>query len=210
MQVDLREATFDAWLAFIFDHAPLPEDADDGEAKEWYWALDDEEIVVDPRRQITYLRQLFEQPAVLLERFSPAQIDQGFWCMFGGWGENLFNETFWNSAIPWLDRAAAIRAIERLYDALFGLHDVGSAGFMLWDMLAYDYYCGIRHPTENPEDTRVQQVMFETLQRMLTSPSERTQMAALHGLHHLMRPESLAAVGQFLAERRPSPEVATY
>jgi hypothetical protein len=210
MEIDLRCSSFDDWLSFVFDHEVVPEGAEGEARKEWYWAVDDDEIAIDPARQIAFLRQMFEHPAILLPRFTPRQINQGFWCMFGGWGDQLFRGQLWNHKVPWEERAAAISAIESLYQGLFGVEEVGTSGFMLWDLLAYDYYCGQRHPENDLEDRRVQQLMFETLERMLLASSEETQRAALHGLHHLMHPDCMSAVRRFLAERHPSVRVVEY
>ncbi len=210
MPIDLRRASFDDWLRFVFDHEPVPENATGDARKEWYWSLDSMDgVVVDPSRQISYLRRLFERPTVLAN-FSPAQIDQGFWCMFGGWGDDTFRKQLWNRRVLWDERAAAIRAIEVLYRDLFALEEIGTSGFMLWDLLAYDYYSGRRSPETGFEDARVQQVMFETLDRMLLADSESTQLAALHGLHHLRHPECMETVRRFLAVPDRNQKVIEY
>lgn len=132
--------------------------------------------------------------------------------MFCAWGEHLFRSQLWNAGVPWDLRASAIRAIENLYRELFAVvEEVGtSSGFMLWDWLAYDYYSGWRSPETGLEDARVQQVMFETLDRILLADSESTQLAALHGLHHLRHPECMATVRRFLAGPDRSPKVIEY
>jgi hypothetical protein len=49
------------------------------------------------------------------------------------------------------------------------------------------------------EDLRLQEVMFQTLSRVLTLPQEHCQRAALHDLGHLHHPETPRLIGEFIS-----------
>lgn len=182
--VDLRRAGFEAWLDAVFDHPPRSDPRDINTA--WYWMVL-VDFRVDPARQVRYLTKLFERPQVLVTRYTAAQIEEGFWFMFGAAGTEWFLDPLWDAEVPWVAREACIRAVPRLYDGLFP-PDGGGDGvaWMLWDLLAFGYDCGNHDPARNEEDRRVQDAMFEALREMLTrSKSPAAQEAALHGLFHL-------------------------
>jgi hypothetical protein len=79
-QVDLRQVVYHDWLAFVFDHPVAPE----GES-EWYFQTR-LEVEADPLRQVAYLARLFREPEGVAGRFTPGQIEQGFWFLFGDGG----------------------------------------------------------------------------------------------------------------------------
>jgi hypothetical protein len=162
---DLRKASYEEWLDVAFDHQPRADPANVDTA--WYWVRD-VELVVDSARQVRYLTQLFEQPEVLVRRYSAAQIEEGFWFMLGAAGQGWFRDTLWDSEVPWEAREACIKAIPRLYDRLFAPDDEAEGmAWMLWDLLAFDYGCGNRGPAKSDEDRRVQDTMLEAMREML-------------------------------------------
>jgi hypothetical protein len=69
---------------------------------------------------------------------------------------------------------------------------------MWWDALAYDWHCGNRARSNGGEDLAMQDVMFDTLVRILSLPQRSCQEAALHGLGHLHHPDTENAVQRFL------------
>jgi hypothetical protein len=198
MVIDLRTASFDEWIGFIFNHPPAMESNGDTE-QEWYW--DPElEVLVDPTRQIVFITDICTSASRLLNRFSAPEIDQGLWYMFSAGGEDEFWRHLWNPGVAWELRERCIAAIPCLWPELFERADVGSMAFMLWDSIAYDYYCGNRHPGDDSEDHRVQDAMFRALLRQLSSSVPATQQSALHGLGHLRHPDTQSQVLQFLTQ----------
>lgn len=197
---DLRRAGFEDWLDAVFDHPPRADPSDIDSA--WYWRAV-VELTVDPARQIRYLTKLFEHPEVLAQRYSAAQIEEGFWFMFGAAGTEWFLRPLWDPEVPWVAREACIRAVPRLYDGHFP-PDGGSEGmsWMLWDLLAFGYDCGNHDPARNEEDRRVQESMFEALREMLVrSKSPAAQEAALHGLFHLKHAGGPDLIRSYLRSR---------
>jgi len=199
--VDLRNVSYGEWLAFVFDHEPLPDGADIGRA--WYNA-NVLEIEAGPARQVSYLTRVFESPEVLAGRYTTNQIEQGFWFMLGATsGQEAFRDALWDAAVPWAEREACIRAVPTLYERLFP-RDEDNEGipFMLWDLLADDYGHKLRNPAADEEDRRVQGAMLEAMRQMLlSSDSPIAQRAGLHGLFHLAHPMGHALIRTYLESR---------
>jgi hypothetical protein len=82
---DLRGCSFEEWVAFAFDR-PVPAGK---EPNWWHLHEDDEEmfLIVEPTLQIQHGRRLFADPLFLLDRFTAAQLEQGFW--FVSWCGNI-------------------------------------------------------------------------------------------------------------------------
>jgi hypothetical protein len=192
LRVDLRGVGYDDWLAFVFDHPVAPA----GE-KEWYFQAD-LEVEADAGRQVAYLGRLFLEPEVVAGRYTPDQIEQGFWFLFGGGCGEWFRGLLWGPSLPWETRRGCIEALPQLYDRLFERCALDTIPFMLPDLLAYEYGFGIRHPDMDKEDRRVQQALFAAFRRMLDSCHPGTQEAALHGLHHLAHPAGKEAIRAWL------------
>ena len=200
MHLDLRQATYDQFVAFVFDHYPEDE-VDD----KWYWKTD-AEITTDPRRAVEYLTKALSSGRDLLEQFTHRQIAEGFHYLLGAGAGPEVLEQLWNADVPWPDRRRCIMAIPKLYtDVLEQEADgVGGCAYMLWDLVAYGYQCGNRDATTNPEDARVQDAMLEALRPMLNSRHPETQAGALHGLGHLCHRDTARTIREFLASDKPS------
>jgi hypothetical protein len=204
MQVDLRGVSYEDWLAFIFDR-PV---AQEGE-KEWYFQAD-LELETDPARQVAFLARLFRAPEALAERFSPGQIEQGFWFLFGT-GEEWFSVPLWGASVPWEERRECLRALPELYVRLFERCPLDTAPYMLPDLLACGYGFGRRRPGADEEDRRVQEALFIAFREMLASGHPETQRAALHGLHHLAHPGGPGVIEAYLkSEPGPGAELRKY
>jgi len=207
MGPDLREATYDQFLEFVFDHYPEDE-VDD----KWYWQLE-EEVQIAPRRAIEFMTRMCVESVRLPEIYTPTQIAEGIEYVFGAGGTDPFRDQLWNPEVPWPERRRCILAIPRLYENVLerDLDGLGSCAFMLWDSIAYDYYCDNKDPAKDPEDARVQDAMLEALKTMLRSDHPETQRGALHGLGHLCHRDSNGVIRAFLSSRRAlEPAVRTY
>src|SRR5258706_11113362 len=136
---DLRACSFDAWLAFAFDH-PAPV----GKEPNWWHVSEPDEdlyLVVDPVLQLQHGCTLFLNPLVLRDRFTDAQIEQGFW--FLAWSGiilcgNFFADHLWDETVPIEIRREAIEAMFDLYAKLFGPYPTENATYMWWDLLVDD------------------------------------------------------------------------
>lgn len=204
---DLRNASYEEIVAFVFDHWP-EEEVDD----KWYWNLQ-EDVQIEPRQAIAFLTQLCNRSGELFDQFTPEQIAEGIHYVFGAGGGYEFYRHVWNPSIPWPERRACIHAIPRLYSDVFerDFEELQSCAFMLWDSIAYDYYCGNRHPTTDAEDARVQDAMFEALVSMLKSDHPETLRGAIHGLGHLEHRDGNRTLRDLLSSSRRIPsDVRTY
>lgn len=195
MDVGLRGRDLESVTDFIFDH-PVPEDPD---AKGWYWNVD---LTFDPREQVAHLTAIFRNASDLRSRYSPEQLEQGFWYLISG-ADGGICDLIWNPAVHWAARAELIDATVALYRDLFAVDPLDSSSHMFWDGIAYDYFCGICDPEKNAEDRRVQDAMFAALLQILSLDSLPCQRAALHGLGHLRHPQTEKAVQDFL-DRNPN------
>jgi len=207
MNTDLRNASYDEIVAFVFDHWP-----EDDVDQKWYWRLQDE-VQIEPRQAIAFLTQLCNRAGELVERFTPAQIAEGLNYVFGAGGQFEFYGQLWNPSVSWPDRRVCIQAIPRLYTDVFehDLDGIQSCAFMLWDSIAYGYCCGNHDPATDAEDARVQDAMFEALVSMLKSNHPETLRGAIHGLGHLEHRDGNRAIRELLSSSRSLPaHVRTY
>ena len=81
-----------------------------------------------------------------------------------------------------------------LFKRLFMRDPLDTSIYMWWDSQAYDYFMGHRARSNEGEESRIQDVMFEVLEEILKLPAEHCQTAALHGLGHLMHPDRIPIV----------------
>jgi hypothetical protein len=194
-QFDVSEYSFDEFVSFIFEHEPS---ADRDKQPPWYFSL---EVIYDPQKVCAYYVQLFRQPSFLVERFSKAQLQEGFWAIHGGALGCAVSPVIWDTDAPFAAREECVRSMIDLFKLLFTAEPLESSSNMWWDSLCYDWKCGIRDRERGGEDLRMQNVMFETLSVILQTDSEPCQIAALHGLGHLHHPGTAALVHTFIAER---------
>jgi hypothetical protein len=193
-QFDVSEYSFDQFVSFIFAHEPS---ADVRKQEPWYFSL---EVMYEPQKVCAYDAQLFRQPSLLLERFSKAQLEEGFWAIHGGALDCAVSRAICNTDVPFAAREECVRSIIDLFGLFFATEPLESSSNMWWDSLCYDWNCGIRDRERGGEDLRMQNVMFETLAVILRLDSEPCQIAALNGLGHLHHPATAALVHTFIAE----------
>jgi hypothetical protein len=207
---DLRAATDEEISSVVFDHPVVP-----GETTAWWWAIDDATVVIEPRRALAYMADLFNAPDGLMDRYSAEQIDQGFWFMFSAAAEDVFGLQLWSPREPWEDRERCIRALPRLFQALFEpmlflLEDYyASAMFMLPDFIAY--MSDTRVTRHGDDARRVCQALLDAFGEMLRSGHDATRTAALHGLGHLAHPDRADVIRDFVqANPGLDPELREY
>ncbi len=182
--------TYEAWLAFVFDH-PVSDPS-------WWWDDHDEleavsaESTRDPARLLAFLTRLFREPGGLIERYSREQIDQGFMFLISSACSNQMYPLVRNE-LPWPDRLACIEAIVPLFEKLMGpvygddtAHLQTEAEkekptfscYMWWDVIAI---C----PHRDDEGDRLElEACLRVMERVLALPWDSCRESALHGLGH--------------------------
>jgi hypothetical protein len=145
-----------------------------------------------------YIR-LFEEPSFLFEKFNPEKLEQGFWAAQSCNLACSVSELVWESEAKLELRKQCIRAMYSLFEKFFSKDSLETSCYMWWDSLAYGYCCGNYFRERSDEERRMQDVMFETLCKILSLKSEGCQFAALHGLGHLRHPDTEAAISSYLS-----------
>jgi hypothetical protein len=206
---DITDATFDEFVEFMFDRevVPFPEDVNAGPGP-WYWHAD---IDFDARKVAQFYVALFSMPEPLVARYTPAQLEQAFWAIPSCNIECSVRRIIWDERVSFELRESCVRSMYELYARLFSTNPLETSSNMWWDALAYDWHCGIRLRSSGGEDSAMQDIMFDTLLKILELPQKSCQEAALHGLGHLHHPDTETAVRRFLARNADvDPELKEY
>jgi catechol 2,3-dioxygenase-like lactoylglutathione lyase family enzyme len=209
-ELSLSSKTFEEYVRFFFDRAVVPDD----EHFNWYLTdLDgakyDEIDRSEPAVLVGYMTRLFSDFAAIVAGYSPAQVDQGVW---GIWGEAVRSyELVFDTSVPLSQRLACIRSMYVVYKDCVPTFPAapGLSGFnMWWDLLLHGFWTAPRefvHGTYRgdfsklDEESRIMlDEMFETLKLILTLPNHECQHAALHGLGHLHHPQVPQLVQQVI------------
>jgi hypothetical protein len=196
--IELSNCSYDRWLEFVFEHpvqAMTQGDVELGMLPE-PWHFDPEwEYSLDSATAISHMQRLFEDASALPERFSVAQIDQGFWFIPG---PNGFTGALLDRSVAITKRDACIRAIPELYFKLFSRQQIGTSPIMWWDsFITYSAFEELDLATE-PILTSVIAVVRELQQQ----PSEIARAAAGIGIKRLLKLSQTAppAVGRAIQE----------
>ena len=199
IHLDLREATLEELIPFVFDH-PEPAIGANGSPDFWCWTVD-LEVEIDPMHQLALMTVLLRDARALSARFSAAQINQGLWFMFSG-GSEWFSRLLADRELPWAARRDVIRAVYNLYDGLLAHIEADSATYMLWDLLLAKF---------RDDYSEVAETCLQTLVRILSLPHVECQAGALHGLGHLKHAQTARVVSEYLRDQAPvDPDLRRY
>jgi hypothetical protein len=190
-EIDATQYTFDDFVSLHFDHEFVGD-----VSKEWYC---NSEVTFVPQQFCAYYIRLFREPEILVGRFSKSQLEEGFWGMISSRDWSV-TQLLWESEIIFLEREECVRAMLDLFTRFFAKEPLDSSCFMWWDGICYDYHCNNRVRERGGEDSKMQDVMFETLSAILLLDAPHCQAAALHGLGHLHHPRTQALVDQYLTD----------
>jgi hypothetical protein len=193
---DLRTCSYDEFLDFVFDH-PV-------EKEHWYWGKVD--VAFDAVHNTELLTELFSNARLLLEKYTREQLEQGFWALQSGCVDGFVEHVMFDLSVPFEKRAECIRAMFLLYRDLFAVDDLETSSNMWWDCIASSYSVRHRSQTTSEDDRKIQDVMFDTLTKILYLESEECQGAALHGLGHLRHPNTEKVIRDWIATQPDLPE----
>ena len=198
--VDLTNLSFDEFVAFLFDHEIDHDTPPESEKYDpWYFHV---EVEFDAKRIGAYYVQMFEQPEFLLSRFTRAQLEEGFWAIQGPNLNCSVSRIIEDPELPLSVREECIRSMADLFKRLFASEPFDTSVQMWWDSLCYDWHCGNRKRERGGEDLELQNVLFETLTKVLAIESWICQGAALHGLGHLHHPRTKELIERFVDEHQ--------
>lgn len=193
---DLGGISFENFVLFLFDREVSVESEED--AEHWYYSA---EIAFEPGEIAAHYVRLFEQPEFLLSQFSKRQLEEGFWAIQSPNLECGVSQLMWVDELPFSIRENCVRSMFHLFERLFAHEALETSVQMWWDSLCYDWHCGNRSRDKGGEDQLMQDVLFETLSRILELDSVICQGAALHGLGHLHHPSTEQLVDAYLERR---------
>lgn len=182
---DLRDADFDTYCDFVFDH--YVNLRHDFKTKRWdYYA----EVTFDAQKLLHFYIELFHNSLSLQKRYSINQIVQGFGSKgIRGWNDWTVGCVMAHPDTVVDDVVTCIQSMGRLFEDLFRRTDFLSTGFMWWDIgygsCGYDGI-GRQKPREYSEEDikRINQKNFLVMVEVLNMDSLHCQKAAIHGLGH--------------------------
>jgi hypothetical protein len=208
-RVDLRSASYETFVEFLFDHPVTDFRIDDWETAPWYWKVEAEEF--EPTPIARHYLSLFTEPASPLRKFSDPQLEQGFWAIQSMSLDCSAARLIWLPEIEIELRASVVRSMYHLFERFFSANPLPTASHQWWDSLAYDWHCGNRSRANGGDDLLMQDVMFATLARILDLPAPHVQLAALHGLGHLHHPDTNDLIEAWLKRVGPlEPQTIEY
>lgn len=198
---DLVGTSFEDFVSFLFEHpvdAPLT-DQDQAGHHPWYWKV---VVRFEPVRVAADYARLFADPQWLQLNYTQEQLEQGIWAIQSNSLPCSVAEIIWHEDVPFVMRENCVRAMYPLFARLFAHAPFEKADEMWWESLTYDWFDGRRDRKNGGDDLRMQDVMFETLQKILFLPAPVCQGAALHGLGHLRHPATGSLIRLYLDQYR--------
>ena len=181
----IKEASFDEWLAYLFDRRECEYGS--------HWCFDDDELEWDLPREISaeFITRTYEDPAFWLHRFSNAQIAAGLEFTWNPAFGDVYS-TISHEPTPTALRQRAIRALIPLYHSCFqkrcstGLSNLSEAAdnplngacYMYWDA------CPFFAQPEKAEHRLVDQECLKVMEVTLQIDHDACRESALHGLGH--------------------------
>ncbi len=193
-RIDISEYSFEQFISFMFER-DVPSETEKRDP--WHWNM---EVTYLPGIICSYYVKLFRQPEFLIQQFSKAQLDEGFWAIQGPNLDCAVESVLWDTDLPFAAREECVRSMLDLFRLLFATEPLDTSVQMWWDSLCYDWHCGNRNRDLGGEDLKMQDVMFETLAAILSIDSPSCQGAALHGLGHLHHPGTHELVQKYIRE----------
>jgi len=189
-----------AWVSYLFDR-PVSDPA-------WHFELHAPWLDPAPERVAELIAETFERAGTLLQPFSGAQLNQGFWFLLGSSGHL---SALTNASVAWPLRRRALHSFVPLFRDVMaprcapclshldepGATSLNSACYMWWDLLPIA-------PATRPADASLrllQDEVLAVLTQLLQIPHDACRESALHGLGHWAfgDPRATSVIDAFLA-----------
>ena len=201
-ECDITGISYEEFIDFIFDRPVPTEEIGSPDRHHWYYDI---EVAYEPEEIAAHYIRLFNDPELVRTRFSPEQLEEGFWAIQGPNLECSVSSLIWVTELPFQTRELCVRSMFHLFDKLFFNWPLDTAPQMWWDSLCYDWHSGNRDRSRGGEDRAMQDVLFQTLAQILAIDSTNCQAAALHGLGHLHHPDTTNLIHSYLEKNRLIP-----
>ena len=188
---DLATIPYTEWLDFVFQH-PVKSNSE----SEWYWQEEWDYKISNNGVVLDYLVRLFSNSSVLIDTYSEAQLEQGFWFLLGPAG---FSDIAWDEKIDLSRRIGMVRAQSSIFRDLFLHHPLDTSVYMWWDLFESGYDGFV---PKSEDDAAIQDAILVTLGEILGLDSWPCLGSALHGLNHLGHPRVPEFIDYFLATKQ--------
>jgi hypothetical protein len=184
---------FDSWLDFAFKH-PVPKKGQD----RWY-NLDAFESYYykDAPLVLERLAALFLAPELLLDRYSPGQIEQGLWGIMAAFE---LPDLLEDPKLGLEDRLHCVKSLPVAYDRLLWRQGLEKVAFRYWDPLTH-MFSDAEARTTRPDLLRIHDGMFESLAAILHQKPVICFLGAARGLAKLHHEHGADAITAALASR---------
>lgn len=209
MDYDLRTASFEEFLDFLFDHPVATEIREElsgisvmtGEER-WFHGIGfpgKPKVRHSPDLTADHYIALFEDPEILRDRHSSGQIAQGFDLIAGsiqtGFDAGL-GRVLADRSIGLEKRLRLARALYPLHDRLFVQEDLINVAGRLWmgRGIAISVHQARKAETDATDLAQLKGALFAVLCRLLEHPEARFVVAAiigLEGIEHWKTPVAL-------------------
>ena len=173
LPADLTHATSDAFSRFWFDHDVDPRAVGPRADPSYSWYGGGVQIAFEPARHADNFARLFTGAGALLGRYSPMQLEEGFWAMWSPLVRGGLPAVIWSAKVPWDARERVIRSMVHLFRGLLASEPLETASYMWWDMIAF--------PLEDlaasdgdafPDAPKLHRVMFDVVCEILEIEAE--------------------------------------
>jgi hypothetical protein len=199
-EFDISALSYSQFLDFFFDRPILP----DRKLHKLFLDATDRFLAAKPRVVAGYLQEMCRKFSELTKVYTPEQLDQGLWLIFGSGiscEQYLFD--------PTVDLELRTECIQSMY---FPFRDVVACStigprdsfyWMWWDMILHTFWQIYYSTNDNyqklPADGKQMfDAMYQTLLKILALDHRACQESALHGLGHLRHPLGRETVQRYL------------
>jgi len=207
MGKQLKNLTFEGWLAYVFDH-PVPI----GQEQAWNWDMDRDWWQEDATEAIQFLTRAFENAAVTFQPYTDAQLNQGLWFLVSNACSNhMF--ALMDESVTWSARERCISSIHQLYEQCFarrcslhlshldepGANPLNLVCYMWWDLMP------IAGKPNDPARRELDDAILRVMDSTLQLDSLACRESALHGLGHWQHdyPERVGEIIDRFSMSRP-------
>lgn len=161
--------------------------------RRWYYCTN---AAFDLHRLSCHYVRLFTESARLLAKFSKPQLELGLSAIESRCSFSM-KKLIWNTDLAFAYRERVVRSMFYLFRDFFSVEPLRYTANMWFDGLCFEWEMGRRDRSNGGEDSLMQDVMFETMAKILSIDSMECRLAALHGLSHLHHPATPQLLKQY-------------